>query len=400
MKLKVILKLAIKHLRVKKLRSIVTIGGMSLGVGVIVFLLSFGFGLQQLVTDQLVNLKSIDTVRVASQKSKILALDAKNMNFLKQLNNVKEVAGLYSIAGKMSFGGSTTDVVVYGTTNKYLDLSDNKASIGTVFTKDYNEKSLEAIVNTTALETIGIKDNLKNSLGKKVSLKVIPKIDGKEDPKNVKTVELSVVGVIDDRAGSFIYVHEEVLEKMGVNQYSEALVNAKTRESIPKIRELIENKGFTTISPLDTLNQINVVFQWFNIFLAALGTFGLAIAAGGMFNTLTVSLLERTREIGLMKILGARQKDIFRLFLSEAVIMTFAGGVLGIVLATILGTIINTYVNILASQRGADLVILFRIPPLFMLFIIGFSIVLGIVTSFYPARRGMKINPLQALKHE
>ncbi len=400
MKLKVIIKLAIKHLKVKKLRSIVTIGGMSLGIGVIVFLLSFGFGLQQLVTDQLVNLKSIDTVRVASQKSKILALDTENMNFLKKLNNVKEVAGLFSIAGKMSFGGSTTDVVVYGTTNKYLELSDNKASVGTVFTKDYNEKSLEGIVNTTALETIGIKDNIKNAVGKKVSLKVTPKVDGKEDAKNAKTVELLVVGVIDDKAGSFIYVHEDVLKKMGVNQYSEALVNATSRDAIPKVREQIENKGFTTTSPLDTLNQINTVFQWFNIFLAVLGTFGLAIAAGGMFNTLTVSLLERTREIGLMKILGARQKDIFRLFLSEAVIMTFAGGVLGVFLAFLLGGAINIWINVLATQRGADLVIIFRIPFLFMLFIIAFSVLLGVVTSFYPARRGTKINPLQALKHE
>lgn len=412
MKLKIILRLAIKHLRTKKLRSIVTIGGMSLGIGVIVFLLSFGFGMQHIVTKQLVNLKSIDTISVTSQKSKVLALDSENINFLKQISGVKEVVGIYNVAGKLSFGGSTSDVVVYGTSARYLELSDVKTSFGETLSKNYDEKKLEGLVNVTALEAIGLKEK-SEALGKNVTIKIKVKKQGKsEEPvatssaatpvsnEEEKTLDIKVVGVVDDSAGSFIYLHEEELKKLGQTNYAQVLLLAENRDQITQIREKIENRGFTPSSPLDTLNQINQVFVIFNIFLAGLGGFGLFIAAGGMFNTLTVSLLERTREIGLMKILGARKKDVLRLFLAEALIMTFVGGLLGLLWSFLLGLGINIWINLIASQRGADGVSLFRIPITFGLFIIFFSVVLGFLTAIYPAIRGTRIDPLQALKHE
>ncbi len=399
MKFKIILKLALKHLRLKKLRSLVTIGGMTVGVGVIVFLLSFGFGLQKIVTDQLVNLNSINTISVSSQKSRILALDPNNVSFLRGISGVKEISGLFNLAGKISFGGSTTDVVVYGAAPRYLELSDSRISVGKVLPKQSNGKNIEGLINSSALETIGLKDKTK-ALGRQVKLKLITKAEGGKEEKKEKDIEFKIVGVVDDSAGSFVYVHEDILKELGMTKYAQVLVNVEERVKIATIRKQIENKGFTTASPIDTLNQINQVFQYFNLFLAGLGGFGLAIAAGGIFNTLTVSLLERTREIGLMKILGARKKDVLRLFLAEAMIMTFSGGILGILLAFIVGAGLNLWVNLIASQRGAQAVNLFIIPLEFALFIIAFSILLGFVTAIYPARRGTKIDPLQALKHE
>jgi putative ABC transport system permease protein len=411
MKLRIILRLALKHLRTKKLRSIVTIGGMAVGIGVIVFLLSFGFGLQNIVTEQLVSLKSIDTIEVTSQKSKVLALDSENVNFLKSISGVKEVVGLYNIAGKLSFGSSTSDVVVYGTSSRYLELSDVKTSFGQTLSKDYDGKNLEGLVNVTALEAIGLKEK-GEAVGKDVSIKVKVKKASTDlqaatssaslesTQTEERTINVKVVGVVDDSAGSFIYLHEEELRKLGQTSFAQVLVLAEDRSRIPSIREQIENRGFTPSSPLDTLNQINQVFRIFNLFLAGLGTFGLAIAAGGMFNTLTVSLLERTREIGLMKILGARKKDVLRLFLAEALIMTFIGGLLGLLGAFLLGIGINVWINFIASQRGAEAVSIFKIPFTFGLFIVVFSIVLGFITAIYPALRGTRIDPLQALKHE
>jgi ABC-type antimicrobial peptide transport system permease subunit len=119
-----------------------------------------------------------------------------------------------------------------------------------------------------------------------------------------------------------------------------------------------------------------------------------------MFNTLTVSLLERIREVGLLKALGMSRADIRKLFLSEAMIIGIGGGLMGLILGLLVGYILNYSINALAIASGASPVDFFYMPWYFAVGMAIFSIIIGLLTGIYPAQRAVKINALDALRYE
>ena len=119
-----------------------------------------------------------------------------------------------------------------------------------------------------------------------------------------------------------------------------------------------------------------------------------------MFNTLTITLLEKTREIGFMKAMGTTRKDINRLFFTESFLIGFLGGLTGIIGAYILGLSINGWVESLAKKTGNKSVELFYMPVEVILIAIGIAAVISLLTGFYPAFRASRINPLNALRYE
>lgn len=125
------------------------------------------------------------------------------------------------------------------------------------------------------------------------------------------------------------------------------------------------------------------------------------VAVLGMFNTLTISLLERTKEIGLMVALGARSIDMRRLFVFEALFLSLFGSIIGIIGAFVLGQIVNIAMNQFASHRGVqDSFNLFAYPPLVVGGVIVFMAIVGLVVVYIPARHAEKINPIDALRRE
>mgnify|MGYP005839642495 FL=1 len=120
----------------------------------------------------------------------------------------------------------------------------------------------------------------------------------------------------------------------------------------------------------------------------------------GMFNTLTVSLLERTREVGLLKTMGMKSKEIREVFLSEAIIMGVYGGIVGIIIGVIGGYVISFIISIISVLRGYDGLTITYLPLTTAMGIILVSAFTGIATGFYPARRATKISALDALRYE
>jgi putative ABC transport system permease protein len=119
-----------------------------------------------------------------------------------------------------------------------------------------------------------------------------------------------------------------------------------------------------------------------------------------MFNTMTVTLLERTGEIGVMRTLGASSGDIQTLFIAEAIIVGFLGGVMGIIFGLSIGFTLNGLMNVAASNFGGKSVSLFSFPIPFLLFIAAFSAVVGFLTGVFPARRAAGLNPLDAIRYK
>jgi len=182
--------------------------------------------------------------------------------------------------------------------------------------------------------------------------------------------------------------------------YNSAKVKVDSRDDINEVRTKIEGMGFAVTSIADTISQVDRTFRVIQIVLAAFGAIALLVAAIGMFNTMTIALLERTRDIGVMKAIGVRNRDVYRMFLSESTLIAMIGGIGGLGGGFLISKLINLAVNSLAKSVGGEPQTLFATPYWFAIGIFVFAIFVGLSTGYYPSRRAARINPLDALRYE
>ena len=389
--LQMIIKMAVANLKFKRFRSMVTILGVIIGIGSVFLLISFGLGLQSLVQGEIVGNKSIDTVDVTSADATIIRLTPDNIDKIKAIPHVTSTSGLYMLAGQVTLDGSSVDLVAYGVDSLYLELSALHPTTGTYVDA---EKTDELVISRSLLDALGVEDEA-SVINKQMNVKFTPQ-GGNAVDKNMR-----VVGVVNLSSGLEIFMSQKVFREANASDFTQAKVTVESREFIADVRRGIESFGFDTTSPVDTLDQVNEVFRFFNLILVGLGGVGLVIAVLGMINTLTVSLLERTREIALMMAIGARPKDMRRLFTIEAMLLSLVGGIIGIILASGLGSVINLLLNQFASDRGITYGFsVFSAPPLLVVGMLVLMVFIGVIVSYVPAKRAARINPIEALHQE
>jgi ABC-type antimicrobial peptide transport system permease subunit len=158
--------------------------------------------------------------------------------------------------------------------------------------------------------------------------------------------------------------------------------------------------GYGTVSVADTVAQIDSLFSTFRLLLGVIGLVALSVAALGMFNTLTVSLLERTREVGLLKAMGMKSGEVRELFLTESMIMGFYGGILGLLIGFGAGKLLSLILSSVAVAKGVGFIDISVVPLSFVLVVVVLAIIVGILTGYFPARRATKISALNALRYE
>ena len=396
--LSILFYIAWRNLTHKKLRAVLTTMGVVIGIGAIYFLLSFGIGLQRLVTSQVIGNQSLKSIDISTPNSKIIKLDEATYQKVRDLPHVTGAGASYSYAGTLKLNGSEIDTIVYGQNEVYQHLDNLVAAKGRLL-KDTDQAAM--VINQAALKSLGITDPAK-ALGKKITVR-IPMLDAKVGQEGSADVvkEFTVVGVVGTTSGSEILIPSYVFQSAGVQVYTSIRLEADRSTSVAPLRKQIESLGLLTTSPSDTVDQINQIFKFFNIILAGFGAIGMIVAVLGMFNTLTISLLERTREIGLMIALGGRNRDMRKLFVFEAVLLSVIGASIGILSAMIGGLGINILMNTLAHRRGVtDSFMLFANPPLLILATLGFMVLVGLAVVYFPARRAERINPIDALRRE
>lgn len=210
----------------------------------------------------------------------------------------------------------------------------------------------------------------------------------------------TITGVIDDAASTYFYIPLSDMDKLGIKNFSQVKVVVADQQGVAKVRKEIETLGFRTASTVDTVTQIEGLFANLRIVLGLLGIVALGVASLGMFNTLTVSLLERTREIGGMKTMGMVSSEVQDLFLAEAMILGLSGGIGGLALGYGVGHLISFVISIYAVTSGQGYLNLTYIPTYLIFFIIICSFLVGLLTGLYPAQRAKKISALNALRYE
>jgi len=258
----------------------------------------------------------------------------------------------------------------------------------------------EAVVNKAFLSVLGIKEN--ESIGKKFNVSFVATEGLADENKKIisSSVEYAIIGVTPDAKTPIIYVPIIDIKQLGLNNYSQVKLVINDQKELSHARKQVEVLGFKTTSVVDTVSQIENLFGTLRLILGLLGVVALSVAALGMFNTLTISLLERTHEIGMMKAIGMKSTEVQDLFLTESMIMGFFGGIGGLALGAIAGKILSLILSAFAVFKGAGFMDVSTIPASFVLLIAFLSLMVGILTGIYPAHRATKISALDALRYE
>lgn len=398
MKLTYIILISFHNLMDRKIRSILTISGVIIGVGAIVFLMSLGYGFEKMTTSQISSPNALYVFDAALDDSDLVFINEDNLAKIRNLSNVSVVEPGLVMAGKANNGPVKTDVAIYGYSKEFIDLAETKIFKGNKFADNAGSNIL---ASTGALELLNISnDDFSNT---KVSADVLSgqSLSPSLPDGTVKTISnLKIAGIVDDKSPYIILPIKTLQKELNAVNYNTAKIKVKGKAQISDTRRQVEKLGFSTNFIGDTIAQINTFFAIFRYIIGGFGVIAMVVAVLGMFNTLTVSLMERTQEIGILKSNGAQRKDIWRLFLAEALIISFVGGVLGVMTGDIIGETINFVFNIYATGHGGQPVDFFYVPISLVIYMMIIVMFIGLLTGLYPARRASKIKILDAIKYE
>lgn len=295
-----------------------------------------------------------------------------------------------------------SEVMVDASGTEWVEFKSAKEDVNKLKEVDFSGSIVgEAYISTAMLKLLGM--TADEALGKTFNVSyVVPdgNIKGITGRLQSKEREYKIKGVIEDNNTSFYYYHLADAKRLGISVYSQLKVLTGSQEKLSGVRKNIEFLGFKTDSTADTVIQIESLFKTLRLILGLLGTIALAVASLGMFNTMTVSLLERTREVGVMKAMGMLSNEVRELFLAESMIMGVGGGVFGILLGFSLGKILSLILTSISLVKGQGIINIVYIPWFFTVFILAISFIVGMITGWYPSKRARQISALDALRYE
>jgi putative ABC transport system permease protein len=183
-------------------------------------------------------------------------------------------------------------------------------------------------------------------------------------------------------------------------QYATVAVKVKSARDVPAVEETIRKMGFNTLSMVDATRSMRQFFAILDLFLGIFGSLALAVASIGIINTLVMAILERRREIGIMKAIGASDSDVKRLFFAEAGVMGVAGGAFGVALGWTIGRLINIGTNIYLKRQSFPPEQIWATPWWLVGGAIAFALVVSLLSGLYPAARAAGLDPVEALRYE
>ena len=182
--------------------------------------------------------------------------------------------------------------------------------------------------------------------------------------------------------------------------YSTVSVRVKNPKNVEAVEQAIKKLGFNTFSILDATRSLRQFFAVLDLFLGIFGSLALAVASIGIVNTLVMAILERRREIGIMKAIGASDSDVKTLFFAEAGAMGLLGGVVGVMLGWAIGHVINLGTNIYLKRQALPPETFWSVPWWLVGAAIVFAFIVSLVSGLYPAARAARLDPVQALRYE
>ncbi|EKD46606.1 MAG: ABC superfamily ATP binding cassette transporter protein [uncultured bacterium] len=408
-------KLSTRMFKARTSRTLLTVLGMSVGIAAILFLVSLGYGLQKTLLEKITTSDSLLSLSITEAKSGIVSLNNDMIKKIKEMPGVDDVSPAFQITTQGHLDDLSADLAVIGAKPSYFKLGGLKASQGTLL----SDSNVTDIIISSAVAQVFGKD-INEMMGKEMSFSFfVPRINTNATAEDIAQTEnessdsqsqsdfervdsetkYKIVGIIDGE-DNVIYVNMDSLGDLKIDKFAEVKVKATSSSEMAVISNTILEYGLLVSSLSDTVDQADKIFGVIKIILMLFGFIALFVSAIGMFNTMTITLLERTEEIGIMKSIGASDIGISVMFFMESAIMGFLGGCAGISIGWLGGLGFNTVINIVAGKMGGEAVSLFFTPTWFVVSILIFSGVVGFMTGYVPARRASKIDPLDALRYK
>ncbi len=180
--------------------------------------------------------------------------------------------------------------------------------------------------------------------------------------------------------------------------YNTIIVYVDNMDNVTAVQDIIKDMGYNTYSQAEWIESDMQILNIVQLVLGGIGAVALFVAAIGITNTMSMSIYERTKEIGIMKVIGCKISDIQFMFLAEAGFIGFIGGIIGVSISAVLSVVINWLIRTYATEMGMQYISV--IPPWLILVSIIFAVLIGMIAGFFPSLRAMKLSPLSAIRNE
>ena len=441
--------LALRNLREAILRNVLTTLGVAVGVASLVAMLSLGVGLQQLASRRLSQSGLFDTIFVTPKNSfrgvgraqremesdkPPRPLDEGARKEFEKLPNVIEVFPQIRFFTEVRFNNKPYATVVAGLPESSRNSGAFDGMQGNFFSSPTAD---EAILQIEFAKDLS--DKPASLLGQPITLRyaerqAIPAAGDSSSPPSEasegfsvvpKELKLKIIGVVETEpaAGYGGYGNARLLMPLDtastlraaqVNDLRDIVrgstankvtfpslsVRASSPSKVEALETSIKSMGFNAFSLLDASKSLRTFFSVFDLLLGIFGSLALAVATLGIVNTLVMAILERRREIGVLKALGAADGDVQQLFFVEAGVMGLSGGFLGVFFGWVLGRAITFGTNVYLKRQALNPIELSSVPWWLILAGIVFAVLVSLAAGLYPASRAAKLNPVDALRYE
>lgn len=429
--------MALRNLWKRRLRTALTVLGVVIGTASIVVMVSIGIGMNKGFASQLENWGSLQVIDVypsggmeydketdsMKQTKKQDELNAKAVESFRQMEHVEAVSPvineyLYLVTGKLVADASIIGIEPGAMTalgyqvaeGRALTEEDSKAIVVGGSVEFYNPKLSWEMRYSSEPPKVDV-------LNEKLSLTWDWNYGTRNADKSIKPIKVDAVGTLpaDGNNSWSIIMPIKELENLQKEkkkweesqsegntssnsrkskEYERVMVKVDEIDNVQKVQQQIKNMGFRASSLTDQLEAMKETTRMLRLVLGAIGAISMVVAAISITNTMVMAIYERTKEIGIMKVIGASLKDIKGLFLTEAAFIGFSGGIIGIIVSY--GA--SFLVNFVAQRQGSTMQS--AIPIWLALGGVAFSTAVGVIAGYLPAKRAMKLSALMAIKTE
>jgi len=404
------LRIALRSIGANKLRAGLTMLGIIIGVMAVVAMLSIGRGASAAITNQITSIGtnllyvrpgSTESSGVRTAEGSATSLTKEDAAALEDLADAVGVAPQVESFGQMAYLGNNTNARVLGVTPQYLDTMNVKVASG----------EFVSAANVTASSAVVV-------LGSQAATTLFDTADPVGQSVRINGQIFRVVGVMESKGGTgfmnsdtqvYVPLTTAMSRLSRAGQFrggnSVSVINVKITDSakqdtvVQEISEVLRERhhvsqdDFNITSQQDVLNAANEVTGTLTIFLGGIAAISLIVGGIGIMNIMLVSVTERTREIGIRKAVGARKRDILAQFLTEAMILSLSGGLIGVLLGALAARMIsgmNVGTSTLSTVVDLDSILL----------AVLFSAAVGLFFGSYPANRAASLHPIDALRYE